>query len=63
MDINGRVIREQKSESINNIIFEKEVNIQGLSSGTYIVIIHLDEKVYSEKIIIIEKPSMYKKKR
>ncbi|OHT46819.1 Ig-like domain-containing protein [Flavobacterium tructae] len=63
MDVNSRILREQKSESINNAIFEKEVNIQGLPSGTYIVHIHLDERIYSEKIIIIEKPSMYKRKK
>ncbi|MDL2143844.1 Ig-like domain-containing protein [Flavobacterium tructae] len=63
MDVNGRIVREQKSEPINNDIFEKEVTIQGLPSGTYIVHIHLNEKIYSEKIIIIEKPSMYKKKK
>ncbi|WP_264531539.1 Ig-like domain-containing protein [Flavobacterium sp. N502540] len=63
MDVNSRVLREQKSEPINNAIFEKEVTVQGLPSGTYIVHIHLDERIYSEKIIIIEKPSMYKKKK
>ncbi|WP_202702317.1 Ig-like domain-containing protein [Flavobacterium sp. UGB4466] len=63
MDVNGRLVREQKSESIDNAMFEKAVNIQGLPSGTYIVRIHLDERIYSEKIIIIEKPSMYKKKK
>lgn len=63
IDINGRVIRERKSERIYNDIFEKEENIQGLSSGTYIVYIHLDEKVYSEKIIVVEKPSIDKKKK
>ncbi|BFM42578.1 hypothetical protein CFS9_12190 [Flavobacterium sp. CFS9] len=63
MDVNSRILREQKSEPINNAVFEKEVTIQGLPSGTYIVHIHLDERIYSEKIIIIEKPSMYKKKK
>ena len=63
IDVNSRIVREQKSEPINNDIFEKEVTVQGLSSGTYIVHIHLNDKIYSEKIIIIEKPSMYKKKK
>ncbi|MFW0737703.1 Ig-like domain-containing protein, partial [Flavobacterium sp. T12S277] len=63
IDMNGRLIRETNSESIKDAIFEKEVNVQGLSSATYLVNIHLNEKVFSEKIIVVEKPSIYKKKR
>ncbi|MFW0739974.1 T9SS type A sorting domain-containing protein, partial [Flavobacterium sp. T12S277] len=63
IDMNGRLIRETNSESIKDTIFEKEVNVQELSSATYLVNIHLNEKVFSEKIIVVEKPSIYKKKR
>jgi hypothetical protein len=49
VDLNGKVIRTIKKENINS--FNEKIDIKNLSNGIYNVVIKIDNKIYTKKII------------
>lgn len=60
VDLQGRVLTEKAMGVIDSQNYECRVRIQGYTSGTYFVSLQIDNKLVTERLIIIEKPSTVK---